>query len=141
MPRQTLTDREKSALFKKVAIVGADESDEIGIVPHKSTLQHHAEAARNALDDAGIPMYEVDGLFTSGPGWSPSLQVAEYLGIHPTYTDSTSVGGSSFVIHVEHAAAAIAAGLTNVALITHGQAGYSDGRRPGAGRPALDPWF
>ncbi|HET9476203.1 MAG TPA: acetyl-CoA acetyltransferase [Dehalococcoidia bacterium] len=140
MPKQNLTDKERSALFKTVAIVGADESDEIGIVPHKSTLQHHAEAARNALDDAGIPLSEVDGLFTSGPGWSPSLQVAEYLGIQPTYTDSTSVGGSSFVIHVEHAAAAIAAGLINVALITHGQAGYSDGRR-GQGRGALDPWF
>ncbi len=140
MPRQALTDQEKAALFMQVAIVGADESDEIGIVPHKATLQHHAEAARNALDDAGIPLSEVDGLFTSGPGWSPSLQVAEYLGIRPTYTDSTSVGGSSFVIHVEHAAAAIAAGLINVALITHGQAGYSDGRR-GQGRGALDPWF
>jgi len=140
MAKAALTDKEKAALFKKVAIVGADESDEIGIVPHKSTLQHHAEAARNALEDAGIPLSEVDGLFTSGPGWSPSLQVAEYLGIQPRYTDSTSVGGSSFVIHVEHAAAAIAAGLINVALITHGQAGYSDSRR-GQGRGQLDPWF
>src|SRR3972149_9971144 len=111
-----LTDKEKAALFKKVAIAGADECDEIGIVPHKSTLQMHAEAARNALDDAGIPLSDVDGVFTSGPGWSPTLQVAEYLGIRPKYTDSTSVGGSSFVIHVEHAAAAISAGIIDVAL-------------------------
>ena len=106
MPKQTLTDREKAGLFKKVAIVGADESDEIGIVPHKSVLQLHAEAARNALDDAEIALSEVDGLFTTGAGWSSSLQVAEYLGIQPRYTDSTAVGGSSFVIDVEHAAAA-----------------------------------
>jgi len=128
-------------LSGRVAIAGVDESDEIGIVPHKSTLQLHAEAARNALADAGIEMSEVDGVFTAGPGWSPSLQVAEYLGISPKYTDGTAVGGSSFVIHVEHAAAAIEAGLINVALITHGQTGYSDRNRPGAGRGTLDPWF
>jgi acetyl-CoA acetyltransferase len=134
-------DPDRRALSGAAAIVGVDESDEIGIVPHKSSLQLHAEAARNALADAGIPMSEVDGIFTSGAGWSASLQIAEYLGLHPRYTDSTSVGGSSFVIHVEHAAAAIHAGLIDVALITHGQSGHSDRRRPGAGRPGLDPWF
>ena len=40
-----------TSLSKAVAIVGADESDEIGIVPHKSTLQLHAEAARNTDAD------------------------------------------------------------------------------------------
>src|SRR3989337_1204748 len=128
-------------LSGRVAIAGVDESDEIGIVPHKSTLELHAEAARNALADAGIDMSEVDGVFTAGPVWSPSLQVAEYLGIQPRYTDGTAVGGSSFVIHCEQAAAAIEAGLINVALITHGQPGYSDRTRPGAGRGPLDPWF
>ncbi|HLA19813.1 MAG TPA: thiolase, partial [Dehalococcoidia bacterium] len=137
----SLTNGDRRRLSGRVAIVGADESDEIGIVPHKSTLELHAEAARNALADAGIEMSEVDGVFTAGPGWSPSLQVAEYLGISPKYTDGTAVGGSSFVIHVEHAAAAIEAGLINVALITHGQTGYSDRNRPGAGRGTLDPWF
>ena len=137
MPKTTgLSDKERSALYKKVAIVGADESDEIGIVPHKSTLQHQAEAARNALDDAGIPLSEVDGIFTAGGGYGATLQIAEHLGIHPTYTDSTSVGGSSFVVHVEHAAAAIATGLIKVALITHGEAGASGSRR----FPPQDPW-
>jgi acetyl-CoA acetyltransferase len=118
--------RETKGWLNKVAIVGVDESDEIGIVPHKSTLQHHAEAAKNALADAGLSLSDVDGIFTAGPGNAPSLQVAEYLGIQPTYTDGTAVGGSSFVIHVEHAAAAIATGLIDVALITHGQAGASN---------------
>src|SRR6059036_2807104 len=137
----TPTDRDKAALYKRVAIVGADESDEIGIVPQKSTLQLHAEAARNALADAGIALSEVDGIFSAGSaGWSPTLQIAEYLGIQPKYTDSTSVGGSSFVIHVEHAAAAIATGLINVALITHGQNGYSNRGRGGVGQMA-EPHF
>ncbi|HEU4758621.1 MAG TPA: acetyl-CoA acetyltransferase [Dehalococcoidia bacterium] len=137
--RERLTDKEKASLFKKVAIAGVDESDEIGIVPHKSTLQLQAEAARNALADAGIPLSEVDGIFTTGAGYGGTLQVAEYLGITPTYTDSTAVGGSSFVIHVEHAAAAIAAGLIDVALIVHGESGHS-GRLRGLARPQPDPW-
>ena len=58
-------------------------------------------------------------------GWS-TLDVAEYLGIEPRFTDSTSVGGASFVIHVAHAMAAIAAGYCEVVLITHGQSGRSD---------------
>jgi acetyl-CoA acetyltransferase len=105
-----------------VAIVGVDESDQIGIVPDKSALQLHAEAARNALRDAGLSVRDVDGLFTAGVS---TTEVGEYLGIEPTYTDGTNVGGSSFVIHVGHAAAVIAAGLCEVALITHGQSGKS----------------
>jgi acetyl-CoA acetyltransferase len=133
--------RETAGWLKRIAIVGADESDEIGMVPHKGVLQHHSEAALNALADAGLSLSDVDGLFTCGAGFAASLQVAEYLGIHPKYTDSTSVGGSSFVIHVEHAAAAIAAGLIEVALITHGETGYSNRFRKGVGRAPMDPWF
>jgi len=133
--------RETAGWLRRVAIVGADESDEIGMVPHKGVLQHHSEAALNALADAGLSLSDVDGLFTSGAGFAASLQVAEYLGIHPKYTDSTSVGGSSFVIHVEHAAAAIATGLIDVALITHGETGYSNRFRKGVGRAPMDPWF
>ncbi len=98
-------------------IVGVGESDRLGKVPEKSPLAHHSEAAINALDDAGLQLSDVDALFTAG--WS-TLDVAEYLGIHPRYTDSTSVGGASFVIHVAHALAAIAAGYCEVAFISEG---------------------
>ncbi len=111
-----------SDLSGKVAIVGVDESDRIGVVPDKSALQLHAEAARNALRDAGLSVKDVDGVFTAGVS---SVEIGELLGIEPTYTDCTYVGGSSFVIHVGHAVTAIANGLCNVALITHGQSGRS----------------
>ncbi len=121
---------------RDIAIVGVAESDEMGTVPNKSSLQHHAEAAYNALEDAGLSKNDVNGLFTAG---FSTLATAEYLGIHPGFTDSTYVGGSSFVIHVAHAAAAIRAGYCDVALITHGQAGRStrarvpgDANLPGA---------
>ena len=109
-------------LSKSVAIVGTAESDEIGLVPNKSALQHHTEAAYNALEDAGLSKDDVDGLFTAG---FSTLATADYMGIQPKFTDSTSVGGSSFVVHIAHAMAAINAGYCEVALITHGQAGRS----------------
>jgi acetyl-CoA acetyltransferase len=107
--------------------VGVAESDQIGRVPNKSPLQLHAEAARNALDDAGLKLSDVDGFLTAGYN---GYDVAEYLGIQPRYTDSTSVGGASFVIHLAHALAAINAGYCEVAVITHGQSGRSDRARP-----------
>jgi acetyl-CoA acetyltransferase len=123
-------------LTRSVAIAGVDESDQIGICEGKTALNLHAEAARNALRDAGIEMSEVDGLLTAGPS---VMQLAEYLGIQPSYMDGTSVGGSSFVIDVEHAAAAINAGLCSVALITHGEMGYS-ARRGRASRGMMRPF-
>ncbi len=116
---------------REIAIVGVAESDEMGTVPNKSSLQHHAEAAHNALEDAGLKKSDVNGLFTAGLS---TLATGEYLGIQAGFTDNTSVGGSSFVIHVAHAAAAIRAGYCDVALITHGQAGRST-----RGRVPVDP--
>ena len=109
-------------MSRDVAIVGVAESDEIGIVPNKSALQHHAEAAANALDDAGLSKRDVDGLFTARIS---TLTTGEYMGIEPRYSDSTWMGGGSFVAHVAHAAAAIRAGMCEVALITHGQTARS----------------
>src|SRR5205823_5827677 len=122
-------------LSGKVAIVGVAESDQIGLVPNKSALQLHAEAAFNALGEAGLTTRDVDAVFTAGVA---PTETAEYLGIVPTYTDGTNVGGSSFVIHVGHAVTAIANGLCHVALISHGQSGRSrvgaPGRAPSGGR-------
>ena len=105
-----------------VAIAGVAESDKIGKVPGKSSLQHPAEAAHNALADAGISVGDVDGILTAGYS---SMVLSEYLGISPRYTDGTYVGGSSFIIHLAHASAAIRAGYCDVALVTHGEAGRS----------------
>ncbi|MCW5707786.1 acetyl-CoA acetyltransferase [Shinella sp.] len=107
---------------RQAAVVGVAESDEIGVVPNKSTLQLQGEAVLNALDDAGLALRDVDGLFTAG---FRTTEVAEYLGIHPRYYDGTHVGGSSFVVHLGHAAAAIASGRIEVALIVHGESGRS----------------
>jgi acetyl-CoA acetyltransferase len=106
----------------KTAIVGVAESDQIGRVPDKPAIMLHAEAARSALAEAGLTKDDVDGLFTAGIS---TLELGEYLGIEPKVTDTTSVGGSSFVIHIAHAATAIATGRCEVALVTHGESGRS----------------
>src|SRR5688572_10168575 len=121
-----------------VAIVGAAESDEIGVTPNKSAMQHHAEAGLNALADAGLSLSDVDGLFAAGV---TTLATAEYMGIRPRYTDGTSVGGSSFVIHVAHAVAALNAGYCDVALVTHGQTGRSARVRDAVGLDLAGPQF
>ena len=115
-------------LSRKAAIVGVDESNEIGRVANKSRMQLGSEAAFNALDDAGLSLSDVDGLFIAGP--SP-YSMAEYMGFTPKYTDGTNVGGSSFIIHVEHALSAINSGLMDVAVIIHGEAGRSTRAYPG----------
>jgi len=105
-----------------VAVVGAAETTEIGVLPEMSTMQLHAQAAHNALADAGLSPADIDGLATGGP---LPMEVSHYLGITPRWVDSTMVGGCSFMLHVRHAAAAIAAGAATTVLITHGESGRS----------------
>src|SRR5439155_375957 len=90
-----------------------------------------------ALADAGLAKDQVDAVFSAGL-WMGS-ETAEYLGIRPRYIDGTQIGGCSFIAHVEHAMAAIAAGLCEVALITHGESGASRIGMPGT-RFAPDSW-
>jgi len=110
-------------LSNAVCIVGVDESDEIGTLPHKSQLALHLEAITNAVRDAGLKITDVDGVFTAGQH-SPAL-LGEALGITPRYVDGTSVGGCSFMILVEHAVAALHHHLCNVAVVSHGESGRS----------------
>ena len=118
-----------SDLSRSVAIVGVAESDEVGKIENKSNLQFHAEAAYNAIKDAGMKPSDIDGIVTAG---TSTLNTAEFLGLNKIkYTDSTSVGGSSFEIHIAHAMAAINAGYCETVLVTHGEAGRSARNRPG----------
>ena len=104
------------------AVVGAAETTQLGVIPNMSEVQLHADAALNAVRDAGISSSDIDGIATAGE--SPE-SLAHYLGITPTWIDATGVGGCSFLMHVRHATAAIEAGLCSTVLITHGESGRS----------------
>ncbi|MFT6582646.1 MAG: acetyl-CoA acetyltransferase [Alphaproteobacteria bacterium] len=110
-------------LSNAVAIVGVDESDELGTLPHVSQLSLHLQAIHNAVADAGLKISDVDGIFTAGQH-SPAL-LGEALGIRPRYIDGTSVGGCSFIIMMGHALLALHHGLCDVAVISHGESGRS----------------
>jgi acetyl-CoA acetyltransferase len=116
-----------------VAIVGAAETTEMGRIPELSQIGLHADAALNAMKDAGLGPKDIDGIATAG---ETPVTLAHYLGINPKWVDGTAVGGCSFMIHVRHAAAAIEAGLAKTILITHGESGRSGVART---RPAASP--
>jgi len=118
------------SLYRSAAIVGAAEALEIGYPEEPKTgLQLHMEAIHAVTEQTGIPVSAIEGVFSAGA----SSEIAEHLGIHPKYIDTTSVGGCSFEMHVHHAMAAIHAGIIDIALITHGQNGWSQRRLRGGG--------
>ncbi|MCA3359467.1 MAG: thiolase [Roseomonas sp.] len=116
----------------EIAIVGAAESTRIGAVPDMAQIMLHADAALNAMADAGLKPGDIDGVACVGP--MMPQQIAHYLGITPKWVDGTGVGGCSFMLHVRHAAAAIHSGYCKTVLITHGESGKS--RVNGTPRPA-----
>jgi acetyl-CoA C-acetyltransferase len=103
----------------KAYIVGAYEHP-LRKAPNHSVSQLHAECAKGALEDAGLTKNDIDGYFCAGdaPGanvWS----MANYMNLKQLkHVDSTDMGGCSYLVHVAHAAEAIAAGKCKVALIT-----------------------
>jgi acetyl-CoA C-acetyltransferase len=109
--------------------------------PEKSVAQLHAEVAQGALEDAGLSKQDVDGYFCAGdaPGMGP-LSMVDYLNLKVRHVDATDTGGSSYLLHVAHAAEAIALDKCNVALITLAgrprSEGLQHGTAPRAGNPA-----
>lgn len=102
----------------------------------KSLPQIHAEVAMGALRDAGLGMNDVDAYFCAGdaPGLG-GISMIEYLGLNNVrHMDSTETGGSSYIVHVNHAAQAIAAGHCKVALITLAGRPLADAKEGKPGR-------
>jgi acetyl-CoA C-acetyltransferase len=126
--------------FDRAAVIAGVYEHPTRWAPEKTAYQIHAESARGALADAGLTIRDVDGFATSGVGPLGVMTVAEHLDLSPRYFDSTSIGGSSFVAHVGHAAAAIRSGLCDVCLITYGSTASSDRFAVGTGGAAMsDP--
>jgi acetyl-CoA acetyltransferase len=117
------------------AIVGVAESDIGQVAEGLSVIDLMAQGTKRALDDCGLALKDVDGLFSAAAQSRLSvLALAEYLGINPRFLGSTIVGGSSFEYHVAHAMGAIALGLCNVAVIAYGSTQRSVGRKQATAR-------
>ncbi|HXZ88447.1 MAG TPA: acetyl-CoA acetyltransferase [Candidatus Binataceae bacterium] len=108
-------------LSHKAALAGVYEHP-ARFAPDKSMFQIMAESVRGALDDAGLTIKDVDGVCTAGMGMGAMgiVGFCDYMNLTPNFLDGTNIGGSSFVAHTAHAAAAIHAGLCNVAVVVYG---------------------
>ena len=108
----------------KIAIVGVGESD-IGKVPGMTGLGLNAQAAKRALDDAGLKVSDIDGVLTAYSFTEPYFMLGsvlcEYLGLKPRYNASLIVGGGSPAVMLKHAAEAILAGSADTILVCAGE--------------------
>ena len=122
------------AFPRNIAIAGVYEHPS-RFSPDKSEFQIMAECTKGALDDAGLTRDDIDGLFCASMsmGMMGIVDLAEYLDLKPDYIDGSNIGGSSFVSHVNHAAAAINAGMCEVALILYGSTAASNSVAIGTG--------
>jgi acetyl-CoA C-acetyltransferase len=113
-------------LSRKTAVVGVYEHPS-RYAPDKSMFQIMAESIRGALDDAGLTIKDVDGVCAAGMGMGAMGVVGfcDYMNLTPNFVDATNIGGSSFVAHTAHAAAAIHAGLCDVAVVAYGSTAAS----------------
>ena len=112
------------------AIVGAAESDLGQVADGLNPIDLMAQGITRALDDCGLALKDVDGLICAATQSRTSgLSLSEYLGISPSFIDTTILGGSSFMFHVAHALAAIQLGMCQVAVIAYGSTQRSVGRR------------
>ena len=111
--------------MSRVALVGAALSD-IGRVDDKTPFDLHYQASARALADAGLTRDDIDGFCSTGMGVLAPVEVAEFLGLRPTYVDSTGVGGGTWEVLVEHAMAAIQTGIAKNVLIVYGSTARAD---------------
>jgi acetyl-CoA acetyltransferase len=112
------------------AIVGVAESDLGEVAAGMSVTDLMAQGVVRALDDCGLTLADVDGVFAAaGQSRMPTTALCEYLNLKPRYHDGTFMGGSSFMTLVAHAQAAIEAGLCEVAVIAYGSTQRSAGRK------------
>jgi acetyl-CoA acetyltransferase len=119
-----MTMKKPASMKNKVAIVGVGESD-IGKVPNMTGLGLNAQAAKRALDDAGLKVSDIDGVLTAYSFTEPYFMLGsvlcEYLGLKPRFSASVVCGGASPAVMLKHAAEAIVSGQAETILVCAGE--------------------
>ena len=126
------------------AIVGTAESDLGAVAPDMSPIDLMAQGTMRALNDCGLTLGDVDGIFVAASqSRMAAMSLVEYLGIQPNYFDSPQIGGSSFMAHLTHAQAAIQSGMCETVVVAYGSTQRTVGRSTASARepnPYEDPY-
>ena len=111
------------------AIVGTAGSDLGAVAPEMSPIDLMAQGTMRALDDCGLTLGDVDGIFVAAKPIArmAAMSLVEYLGIQPKYFDSTQIG-VSFMAHLTHAQALIASGMCETIVVAYGSTQHTVGR-------------
>jgi acetyl-CoA acetyltransferase len=124
-------------MAERVPVIAGVGLSDYPKAPHLDSIGHHVLAAQRALADCGLEKSEIDGFMCAQGNFAApdnTGAMAEYLGLNPRFFDGTAVGGSSFELHIQHAALAIRAGVANNILIVYGSDLYTQsGNNPGFG--------
>ena len=114
------------------AIVGIGET-KFGTLPGVSHYALFIDAAKKAIEDAGLTSKAIDGLLSSQPSRNAEMWfgvgLGEKMGLRLKYTIDMYIGGATPVAMVQHAVMAINAGLCNVVVC-----GYVGSQRSGHGQ-------
>jgi acetyl-CoA acetyltransferase len=107
----------------KAVIAGVGHTT-YGKHPGRGRIDLIVEAARNAIDDAGIEKNMLDGVLVKMANSAPSIlygqKVAEALGLRPKIGGSLDQGGAANIALISYAAMAIEAGMMDMALVCYG---------------------
>ena len=126
----------------KIAIVGVGTAG-CGEARGMTDLEILSQAAKLAVEDAGLTVKDMDGLCTANlmsAIWP--LNVVEYLGIQPKFVEGTNIGGSAFVAHQLPAMMALHMGVCDAVLVCYGstqRTGTMGRKERTAARNVLDP--
>ena len=126
-------------LRDKYAIIGVGETDYTR-GSGKTTRALGTWAIKNAMDDAGIPASEIDGMMSySGNDSTASPMLAGDLGIRLNFYMDVQGGGSSSEALIGLAIGAIEAGMCETVVVFRSMNGYSQVRIGGTGARASMP--
>jgi acetyl-CoA acetyltransferase len=106
-----------SRFRSRAAIAGIGQT-EFSKSSGRSELQLASEAVRAAIADAGLTPADVDGLVTFTADTNDELALMRSVGIQSVaWTSRTPFGGGGACATIQHAAAAVAAGVAEVVVV------------------------
>jgi acetyl-CoA acetyltransferase len=130
------------------AVIAGVGHTAFGKLPGQTTISMNVQACAKALADAGLQKNQVDAVFVKVPTSNRDLmygqKLSEALGLQPRIGGAWDQGGAANICLVSLAAASVAAGQCEVALVS-----YADNPRTGSrhayqrprGDDAVYGWF